>query len=163
MADVLNTGRADHAANRSAADDRSTAHHRSAADDRSTAELVKQASEQVSRLIRDELRLAQVELAEKGKRAGLGAGLFGAAGMVALYGVTGLLAAAVIGLANVLPAWLAALVVGLALLVLAGIFALVGRGQVRQATPPVPKKAMASVRADIDTVTEAVKERGHRA
>jgi uncharacterized membrane protein YqjE len=131
------------------------------ASDRSTAELVKLASEQVSRLIRDELRLAQVELAEKGKRAGIGAGLFGAAGMLSLYGMTGLLAAAVIALALVWPAWLAALAVGLALLILAGIIALVGRGQVRRATPPVPKDAMASVKADIGTVTEAVRERGH--
>jgi uncharacterized membrane protein YqjE len=129
--------------------------------DRSTADLVKQASEQISRLIRDELRLAQVELAEKGKRAGIGAGLFGAAGVIALYGVTGLLAAAVIGLAYVLPAWLAAVVVGVVLLLVAGVLALIGRGQVRRATPPVPKAAVASVKADINTVTEAVKERGH--
>jgi uncharacterized membrane protein YqjE len=143
MADVVNTDRTDHAANRS------------------TAELVKQASEQISRLIRDELRLAQLELAEKGKRAGIGAGLFGAAGVIALYGVTGLLAAVVIALAYVMPAWLAALVVGLALLITAGVLALAGRGQVRKATPPVPKRAMESVKADIDTVTGAVRERGH--
>jgi uncharacterized membrane protein YqjE len=124
---------------------------------------VKQASEQISRLIRDELRLAQAELAEKGKRAGLGAGLFGTAGVVALYGVAGVLAAVVILLAYVMPAWLAALVVGVALLLLAGVLALVGRAQVRRATPPVPERAMASVKADIDTVSEAVRERGqHR-
>jgi Flp pilus assembly protein TadB len=133
MTDVINTGRSDQAS------------------DRSTAELVKQASEQISRLIRDELRLAQAELAEKGKRAGLGAGLFGTAGVVALYGVAGVLAAVVILLAYVMPAWLA------------GVLALVGRAQVRRATPPVPERAMASVKADIDTVSEAVRERGqHR-
>jgi uncharacterized membrane protein YqjE len=145
MTDVIDTGRAGHTP------------------DLSTADLVKQASEQVSRLIRDELRLAQTELAEKGRRVGIGAGLFGAAGVIALYGVTGLLAAAVIGLAYVMPDWLAAVAVGVALLLVAGVLALIGRGQVRRATPPVPKAAVASVKADISTVTEAVKERGqHR-
>src|SRR3954451_3379861 len=72
--------------------------------DRSTAELVKLAAEQVSTLVRDELKLAQLELTEKGKRAGLGFGMFGGAGVVALYGVGALLAAAIIGLAAVMPA-----------------------------------------------------------
>jgi MFS family permease len=129
---------------------------------RSTAELVKLAAEQVSTLVRDELKLAQVELAAKGKRAGMGIGLFGAAGMVAMYGVGAVLAAVIIALAAVLPAWLAALLVGLVLLVLAGVMALVGRAQVKKATPPVPTSAVRSVRADIDTVTEAVRDRGHR-
>jgi VIT1/CCC1 family predicted Fe2+/Mn2+ transporter len=150
MTDVVNTGRADRASDRPTAD-------------RSTADLVKQASEQISRLIRDELRLAQMELAEKGKRAGIGAGLFGGAGLISLYGVAVLLAAAVIGLAEAMPAWLAALVVGLALMVLAGVLVLVARGQFRRATPAMPEQAMQSVKADIDAVTEAVKERGqHR-
>jgi hypothetical protein len=130
--------------------------------DRSTAELVKLASEQVSRLVRDELRLAQVELARKGKHAGIGVGLFGAAGFVALYGVGALIATAIIALALVLPAWLAALIVSVALLVLAGIMMLIGRGQVKRATPPMPAEAVDSVKEDIGTVTEAVKERGHR-
>jgi uncharacterized membrane protein YqjE len=130
--------------------------------DRSTAELVKLAAEQVSTLVRDELKLAQVELAAKGKRAGVGIGLFGAAGMVAMYGVGAVLAALIIGLAAVMPAWLAALLVGVVLFVIASIMGLVGRGQVKKATPPVPTGAVRSVRADIDTVAEAVRDRGHR-
>lgn len=130
--------------------------------DRSTAELVKLASEQVSRLVRDELRLAQIELARKGKHAGIGVGLFGAAGFLALYGVAALFATAIIALALVLPAWLAALIVSVALLAIAGILMLIGRGQVKRATPPVPAEAVGSVKEDIGTVTEAVKERGHR-
>src|ERR1051325_5370174 len=76
----------------------------SASDHRSTAELVKLAAEQISTLVRDELKLAQVELARKGKRAGVGFGMFGGAGVVALYGVGALLAALIIGLAAVMPA-----------------------------------------------------------
>jgi MFS family permease len=130
--------------------------------DRSTAELVKLASEQISRLVRDELRLARAELAEKGKQAGIGAGLFGGGTAVGLYGVGALLAALIIGLANVMPAWLAALLVGVVLLGIAAVLALAGRGRVRRATPPVPENAVRSAKADIDTVTEAVRERGYR-
>ena len=130
--------------------------------DQSTAELVKQAADQISRLVRDELRLAQAELTRKGKQAGVGVGMFGAAGIVALYGVTGLLAALVIGLAVVMPAWLAALLVGVVLLAVAGVLAMVGRDRVRDATPPVPEETARSVKADVEAVTDAVKNRGRR-
>lgn len=130
--------------------------------DRSTAELVKLASEQVSRLVRDELRLAQIELARKGKHAGIGVGLFGTAGFLALYGLAALFATAALALALVLPAWLATLIVAVALLAIAGVMVLIGRGQMKRASPPVPAEAVDSVKEDIGTVTEAVKERGHR-
>jgi multisubunit Na+/H+ antiporter MnhC subunit len=130
--------------------------------DRSTADLVKLASEQISQLVRDELRLAQLELARKGKHAGIGIGLFGGASFVALYGLATLVATAVLALALVLPAWLAALIVAVVLFATAGALALIGRGQVKQATPPVPEQAVDSVKEDIGAVTEAVRERGQR-
>ncbi len=130
--------------------------------ERSVAELVRLASEQASRLVRDELRLAQVELARKGKHAGIGIGLFGAAGVLAMYGVGVLLAVAVLALALVMPAWLAALVVTVALLAVAGILVLIGRAQMKRATPPVPAETVDSVKEDIGTVAGAVRERGHR-
>jgi hypothetical protein len=130
--------------------------------DRSTADLVKLAAEQVSRLVRDELRLAQTELAEKGKRAGIGIGLFGGAGAVSFYGVGVLIAAAILGLATVVPAWLSALIIGVALFLLAGLMALLGRGQVKKAVPPSPTEAVRNVKADIDTISGAVKDGRHR-
>lgn len=130
--------------------------------DRSTAELVKLAAEQISTLVRDELQLARVELTQKGKRAGLGVGMFGGAGIIALYGVGALLAAAIIGLAVVMPAWLSALIIGAVLLAVAGALALLGRGQVRKAVPPMPQGAVESVKADIDTITHSVRNGGHR-
>jgi len=131
--------------------------------DRSTAELVKLASEQISHLVRDELRLAQLELARKGKHAGIGIGLFGSAGFTALYGLGALVATAILALALVLPYWLASLIVAVALFLVAGIMALIGRSQVKRASPPVPEQAVSSVKQDIDTVTEAVREsRGQR-
>ncbi|GAA4246469.1 hypothetical protein GCM10022255_017800 [Dactylosporangium darangshiense] len=130
--------------------------------ERSTAELVRLAAEQISTLVRDELKLAQIELTQKGKRAGVGVGMFGGAGVVALYGVGALLAAVIIGLATVMPAWLSALIVGVVLLAVAGLLALLGRGQVRKAVPPMPQETVAGVRADIDTITASVKHGGNR-
>jgi hypothetical protein len=124
----------------------------------STGELVRQAAEQISRLVRDELALAKAEMTAKGKRAGIGAGLLGGGGAVALYGVAVLIAAAILGLAEAMPAWLAALIVGVLLLGAAGALALVGRARVREALPAVPEETVRSVRADIDEV----KERAHR-
>src|SRR5580692_3744773 len=123
----------------------------------STGELVKMMSEQVSVLIRDELKLAQLEMTSKGKQAALGAGMFGASGVVAVYGVGCLLACAIIALAGVLAAWLAALIVGAALLAAAGCAALLGKRRLARATPPVPEQAMADVKADL----EEIKERTH--
>jgi hypothetical protein len=122
-----------------------------------TSELVKHLSEQVSRLVKDELKLAQLEMTRKGKRAGLGIGMFGGSGLLALYGVGCLLAAAIIGLAVVLPAWAAALIVGGAIMLVAGIVALAGKGQLSRATPPVPKQAVESVKADLEEVKESAR------
>ncbi|MEH1123076.1 phage holin family protein [Micromonospora sp. CPCC 206061] len=124
----------------------------------STAELVRDAAEQISRLVRDELALAKAEMTEKGKRAGIGAGLFGGGGLIALYGVAGLLTTVVLALAEAMPAWLAALIVTVVLFAVAAVLALLGRRHVQQATPPVPEQAIDSVKADI----EQVKERAHR-
>lgn len=131
-------------------------------EDLSTAELVRQATEQISTLVRDELRLARVELQEKGKHAGIGIGMFGGAGMFVFYASALLVAMVVLLLALVMPAWLAALIVAVVLLIIAGVLALLGRNQVRQAAPPMPEGAAQSVRADIETLTEAVKEGRHR-
>jgi len=123
--------------------------------DTSTAQLVNQLSEQVSRLARDEIRLAVAELKDKGKHAGVGAGMFGAAGVFAWWGGLSVVAGLILLLALVLPPWAAALIVAAALLLFAGVFALVGRGQVKQATPPVPRQAMDNVQQDITTIKES--------
>jgi uncharacterized membrane protein YqjE len=124
----------------------------------STGELVKMMTEQVSVLIRNELKLAQLEMASKGKQAAFGAGMFGASGIVAVYGVGCLLACVIIAISGVVAAWLAALIVGVALLAVAGGAALLGRQRLRRAAPPVPEQAVADVKADV----EEVRERTHR-
>jgi hypothetical protein len=129
-----------------------------AAGDHSAADLVKQVTEQASLLVRDELKLAQLEMTRKGKQAGLGVGLFGGAGLVALFGVGCLIACAVIALSLVIAAWLAALVVGAALLAVAGLAALMGKSRLSKATPVVPEETVSSVKTDV----AEIKERTHR-
>jgi uncharacterized membrane protein YqjE len=114
--------------------------------------VVHRLSEQIPELVRSEIRLAQAELAEKGKHAGVGIGLFSGAGLLALYGLAGLLTTAVIALDLVLPLWLAALIVTLVVLAAAGVAALVGKKQVAQATPAAPERAIAGVREDVEAV-----------
>jgi uncharacterized membrane protein YqjE len=115
-------------------------------------ELVQQLSEQTATLVRKELQLAQLELQEKGKRAGIGAGLFGTAGVIALYGLGALIAAAVIGLGTAVDPWLSALIVAVVLFAAAGIASLVGKKQVEQAVPPAPEQAIQSGKRSVDEV-----------
>jgi hypothetical protein len=122
----------------------------------STGELIGQLSDQVTRLVRDEVRLAQAEVTQKAKRLGTGAGLFGGAGVVALLGVGALITAAILGLAEVMPGWLAAIIVAVVLFAVAGVLALIGKKDVDQAKPPLPTETIASVQADIDTVKKAI-------
>ncbi|HYI80891.1 MAG TPA: phage holin family protein [Thermoleophilaceae bacterium] len=122
------------------------------ANDRSVSDLVQQLSAQTGELVRQELRLAQVEMQEKGKRVGAGAGLFGGAGLVALYGVGFLLAAAAMLLATALEPWIAVAIVGGALLLLAGLLALTGKKQVDQALPLAPEQAIETTKQDVDHV-----------
>lgn len=118
----------------------------------SLGELITQMQAQTSRLIRDELRLAQIETTAKAKKAGIGVGLFGGAGLFSLYGVGALVAAAILGLAIPLDGWLAALIVAAALFAIAGIAALVGKKEISQGTPPVPTEAIQSVSDDIQAI-----------
>ena len=114
--------------------------------------LVHDLSQKIPDLIRSELRLAQAEVAEKGKRAGLGIGMFSAAGLLAFFGVAGLLTTAILALDLVMPAWLAALLVTLVLFAAAGAVAFAGKRQVDHATPPLPERAVEGVKEDIATI-----------
>ncbi|MGI3780076.1 MAG: phage holin family protein [Janthinobacterium lividum] len=123
---------------------------------KSVGDLVRNLSEDLSRLVRDEIRLAQAEVSEKAKKAGIGIGAFGGAGVVALYGLGVLIAAAVLGLATALPAWLAALIIGVVLFVIAAIAALVGKKKLKEAGPPVPTRAIETTKADVAEIKESI-------
>jgi MFS family permease len=121
----------------------------SASDEASIAELVKRLSDQTSRLARQEVELAKAELAEKGKRAGQGAGMFGGAGLLGLFALGALTAAAILALDTAMVGWLAALIVAVVYGAVAGALALTGKSKVAEATPPVPEQATESVKEDV--------------
>jgi MFS family permease len=124
--------------------------------DASTGQLAGQLSELVTRLVRDEVRLAQAEVTGKAKRLGVGAGLFGSAGLVALFGLAALITAAILALALVLPAWLAALIVAVVLCAIAGVLALVGKKNAASATPLLPTEAISSAKTDVAAVKQGM-------
>jgi MFS family permease len=126
-------------------------------DDRSVAELVRHLTEQTTTLARQEIRLAQLELQEKGRRAGIGAGAFGAAGVIGLYAAGAVIAGLIILLATAVEPWLAAVIVGAGLALIAAAVALFGKRQVRAATPPAPRQAIESVKQDVDVVRESAR------
>ena len=116
--------------------------------------LVHDLTEQVPQLVRSEIRLAQAEVAEKGKRLGVGLGMFSAGGLLAFFGLGAAITTAILLLDLALPAWTAALIVTVALFAAAAVAALVGKSKVEQAAPPVPEKAIAGAKEDLATLKE---------
>jgi uncharacterized membrane protein YqjE len=129
--------------------------------DASASELVKQLSEQTSRLVQQEMELAKVELAEKGKQAGIGAGLFGGAGVFGLYALGALTAAAIAALSLAMDTWLAALIVAVIWAAVAGVMALLGKTRMQKGTPPIPEQSVESVKEDVQW-TKTSAQRGRR-
>jgi len=120
----------------------------------SVGDLVGQATEQLSALVRQEVQLAKEELAQKGKRAGRGGGLLGAAGAIAYVGLMALAGTGTAALALELPVWASALIITAVLFTIAAVLGLIGRAQLRRATPPLPAETLESVRADVDEIKE---------
>ncbi len=119
-------------------------------EDKSTADLLRDLSNELTTLVHQEIELAKVELTEKTKRVGAGAGMFGGAAVVGLFGGGALVAAAIAGIATALSVWLSALIVGGVLLLLAGVLALTGRTEVARGTPPIPEQAIESSKEDVE-------------
>jgi hypothetical protein len=112
-------------------------------------ELFKELSTEISTLVRQELQLAQAEMTQKGRRAGIGAGMFGGAGILALLALVTFTACLVGALATGMDVWLAALIVTVVYGALAGALALLGKNKVAEATPPVPEQTVESVKEDV--------------
>ena len=126
-------------------------------DQQSVAELTRRLTDQTTRLVREEVELAKAELAAKGKRAGVGAGMFGSAGLVGLYALGALTAAVILALSTAVAGWLAALIVAVVYAAVAGVLALRGKAQVQSATPPVPEQAVESVKEDVEWTKQRIK------
>ena len=124
---------------------------------RPTGELVKELAQTTSTLVRQEIELAKAEMGQKGKQAGVGAGLFGGAGVAALLALGALSAFLILLLELVMPAWLAALLVALLWAVVAGVLAFLGRERLREAGPRKPEQTMESVQEDVETAKAGVR------
>ena len=118
-------------------------------DDRPVAELLKELSNQTTTLVRQELELAKAEMAEKGKKAGLGAGMFGGAGLVGLFALGALTTCLIAALDTAMELWLAALIVTVVYAAIAGALALLGKQKTQEATPPAPEQAIDSTKEDV--------------
>jgi hypothetical protein len=130
----------------------------SAISDRSIADLLQQLSAQTTTLVRQELDLAKAELAVKGKKAGLGAGMFGGAGVLGLYGFGALTACLILALSTAVTGWLAALIIAVVYGAIAGGLALTGKNKVQEGVPPVPKQTVESVKEDLEWTKQRAKE-----
>jgi uncharacterized membrane protein YqjE len=131
--------------------------HSSTTQDASTAELMRRLSDQMGTLVRQEIELAKTEVSEKGKRAGIGAGMFGGAGVAGLYMVGTLLATIIAALSLAMDTWIAALIVTVVLGAIAAVLALQGKNKVQEAAPPAPERTIASVKRDADTIKASAK------
>jgi uncharacterized membrane protein YqjE len=117
--------------------------------ERPIGELLRQLSQETTRLVHQEIELAKAELTQKGKQAGMGAGLFGAAGVIGLLALAALTTCFILALDAVMPAWLAALLVAVVYGAIAAVLAMQGRNKVKQATPPVPEQTIETVKEDV--------------
>lgn len=117
--------------------------------ERPTADLLKELSDHTTTLVKQEIDLAKAELSEKGKKAGLGAGMFGGAGLFGVFAFAALTTCIIAALESPLNLWLAALIVAVVYAVVAGVLALQGRNKVKEAGPPVPEQTTESVKEDV--------------
>jgi hypothetical protein len=124
----------------------------------SLSELLRQLTDQTTRLAHKEIELAKAEMAVKGRRIGVGAGAFSFAGLLAMLALAALTAAAILGLATAIESWLAALIVAAVYLLIAGALALVGRSKVQAGAPPLPEQTVESVKRDIEETKQKAKE-----
>lgn len=124
--------------------------------ERPVGELLGRFTHETTTLISQEMELARAEVSQQVSKATKSAGMFGAAAVLGLAGLGALTACAIAALALTLDTWLAALIVGVALLIVAGIAAMIGRSRLKAVAPPVPERALQSVKRDIEAVQEGV-------
>jgi hypothetical protein len=127
----------------------------------SVPELMRQLSDQTATLVRQELELAKAELTVKGKRVGIGAGMFGAAGVFGLYALGAFTAAVILALSLAMTGWLAALIVTAVYGAVAGALALSGKSNVKRGVPPVPEQTVETVREDVEVAKQRA-QKGRR-
>lgn len=125
---------------------------------RTTTELLRDLSEQSTRLIHQEIALARAELTHKSGNARFGTGLFGAAGILSLYGLGALTAGGILLLSSAMKAWIAAVIVAGGILVVAGVAAVIGKARLARAAPPFPEAAIETAKQDVEAIRPSIRE-----
>ena len=113
------------------------------------SELLKKLSHEMALLVRQELELAKVEISQKGKQAGKGVGMFGAAGMAGMLALGALTACIIAALSLAMAVWLAALIVAIVYGIVAFVLAQVGKAKLKEAAPPVPVQTIETLKEDV--------------
>jgi uncharacterized membrane protein YqjE len=129
--------------------------------ERPVGELIKELSNQTTTLIRQEFELAKAELTEKGKKAGVGAGMFGGAGVVGFLALGAFTTFLIAALATGMATWLAALIVTIVYAGIAGVLALMGKNKTQEAAPAVPEQTVETLKEDVawaKTQTQSVRK-----
>jgi len=106
----------------------------------------------VGELIRGELESIKKEIISKLISVGVGVGLLVVALGFLFFMLAALVAAAILGIATALPAWLAALIVAGGLLILGAIVGLIGVGQLKRGVPPAPTESIESIKKDVNVI-----------
>jgi hypothetical protein len=127
-------------------------------DEASISELMQRLSDQTSSLAHKEVELAKAEVAQKGKRLGIGAGAFGAAGIIGLFAFGAVTAGLILLLGTAIDDWLAAVIVAVAYAIVGGALALAGKRQVEAGSPPVPERAIENTKQDVEAAKAGYEE-----
>lgn len=123
------------------------------APERSLTGLVGDVARDLTALVSHEVRLARIELTEGLGRALRSSIMLVGGALVALMGVQALIAAAILGLATTMAAWLAALIVGAVVLLVGGVAVLAGKSRLQQSAI-LPARAAEAVRSDANMIRE---------
>jgi uncharacterized membrane protein YqjE len=120
-------------------------------------DLLKQVQGEASTLVKNEVKLAKAEIGEKVKEVGVGAGMFGGAGLLAALASLAFMLCLIFALGTLMPDWLAALIVTVVFVAAAGALALMGKKRIQKAGPPVPEETVESIKQTMETVKEEAK------
>jgi hypothetical protein len=118
--------------------------------ERPIGEVAKNLTSDLSLLLRQEIELAKAEMAQKGRTAAPGLGMFGGAGVVALCAAGALTAFLVLVFSLFLPDWAAALIVGVAMAAVAFVLIRQGKERIADAGKPVPEQTIETVKEDVE-------------
>ena len=113
------------------------------------SELLRSLLADIRLMLRWEAELAKLEVKDRGSRLGIAGGIMAGAAVVALLALGTLIAAAVAGLAIVLPLWAAALIVGTVLVMVAVVIFVVGRARMRAVGSLAPTATIETAREDV--------------